>query len=152
MLYNKILVGVDESEDAMETVNKALEFKERKDSEVIIFHSFIHDLAEISPSFSLVRISNPSVSLIIHEDNVNQGKNILKKVEKIFKKVGKEIRTRLIFDIPSEDYILKGVSEENFDLVILGCKGKHSKLKRVFLGTKPNKVINNANCDVLIVR
>lgn len=29
MLYNKILVGVDESEDAMETVNKALEFKER---------------------------------------------------------------------------------------------------------------------------
>ncbi len=42
--------------------------------------------------------------------------------------------------------------EENFDLVILGCRGKHSKLKRTFLGTIPDKVINNAPCDVLIVR
>ncbi|MFX1573662.1 MAG: universal stress protein [Promethearchaeota archaeon] len=151
-MYKKILVGVDESQDAMDAVKKALELEKGENSEIVVFHSVVHNLAEVSPSFSLVGPSNASVSLIIHEDNVNQGKKTLKEVERLFKDANLAVETRLIFDIPPEDYIKNKIEEEKFDLVILGCKGKHSKLKRVLLGTIPTKVINSADCDVLIVR
>lgn len=44
------------------------------------------------------------------------------------------------------------VEEENFDLVVLGDQGQHSKLERIFLGTVAEGIVNNAQCDVLIVR
>ena len=66
--------------------------------------------------------------------------------------MNQKVETRLIYNTMPEDYIKKIVKEEEFDLVILGCKGDHSKLRRTFLGTVPDKVINEAPCDVLIVR
>lgn len=112
----------------------------------------MHNLSEFTPSISFSGASNVSISYLIREDHINKGKKILEEIQKLFNNEGQKVETRLIFDTPPEDYIKKITEEENFDLVILGCKGKHSKLKRTFLGTIPDKVINNAPCDVLIVR
>ncbi|MFX1461367.1 MAG: universal stress protein [Promethearchaeota archaeon] len=147
-----MLVGVDESQDATDAVKKALELKKRDNSNVVVFYSVMHNLSEFTPSISFSGASNVSISYLIHEDHVNKGKKILEEIQKLFNNEGQKVETRLIFDTPPEDYIKKITEEENFDLVILGCKGKHSKLKRTFLGTIPDKVINNAPCDVLIVR
>ncbi len=151
-MYKKILVGIDNSQDAMDALKKALELGKRDNSEIIVFHSVIHHLSEVMPSVSFSGPSNGAVSYLIHEDYVNEGKKVLKEAEVLFANEGQKVQTRLIFDIPPEDYIIKIAEEENFDLVMLGCKGKHSKLKRTILGTIPDKVINNAPCDVLIVR
>jgi nucleotide-binding universal stress UspA family protein len=121
-------------------------------SEVVVFHSVIHHLSEINPTFTLPSSAMNAVSFVIHESYVEEGRDILKKVENIFKEANQTVETRLIFDIMPEDYIKKMVEEEKFDLILLGCKGDHSKLKRTFLGTIPDKVINEAPCDVLIVR
>ncbi|MFW9969711.1 MAG: universal stress protein [Candidatus Odinarchaeota archaeon] len=151
-MYKKILVGIDESQDAMDAVKKALEFGKKDNAEVVVFHSVIHHLTEISPGISLTASGSTSMSLLIQEDYIEIGKKLLKKVEDLFKKNNKKVETRLILDIPPEDYIKNITFEEKFDLVILGCKGKHSKLKQIFLGTIPNRAVNNASCDVLIVR
>ncbi|MFX1572954.1 MAG: universal stress protein [Promethearchaeota archaeon] len=151
-MYKKILVGIDDSQDAMDAVKKALEFKKSENSEVIVFHSVIHHISELIPNLSFTATSTTSVSFSVHEDYINLGRKILKTVKKLFADDNQQVETRLIFDISPENYIIKKVEEENFDLVILGCKGKHSKIKRTFLGTIPNRVINNAACDVLIVR
>ena len=151
-MYKKILVGIDDSQDAMDALKKALELSKRDNSEVVVFHSVIHHLAEVMPTVSFSGPSNGVVSFLIHEDYVNEGKKVLKEAEELFSSEGQKVQTRLIFDIPPEDYIVKITEEENFDLVILGSKGKHSKLKIAILGTIPDKVINNAPCDVLIVR
>ncbi|MFX1456161.1 MAG: universal stress protein [Promethearchaeota archaeon] len=144
-----MLVGVDESQDAMNAVKKALELKKRDNSEVVVFHSVNHHYSEYSPNFSL---TGASISFLIHEDYINIGKEILKKVEELFTNDGQIVETRLIIDVPPESYIKNITEEEDFDLIILGCNGKHSKLRRTFLGTIPNNVINNTSCDVLIVR
>ncbi len=151
-MYNKILVGIDESPESMDAVKKAIELGKKDNSEVIVFHSVIHHLTEISPGISLTPSSGTSMSLLIHEDYINLGKKLLKKVENLFKKNDKKVETRLILDIPPEDFIKKATAEEHFDLVILGFKGKHSKLKQAFLETIPDGTINSATCDVLIVR
>ncbi len=44
------------------------------------------------------------------------------------------------------------MEEENFDLIVLGSKGEHSKLEQIFSGTIAQKVVNDVPCDVLIVR
>ncbi len=136
----------------MNAVEKALDFKKRENSEVVVFHSVMHHIYELIPNITFSGVSKSSISLSIHEDYINLARKTLKEVEKRFKDEDEKVETRLIFDISPEDYIKKVIAEENFDLVILGCKGKHSKLRQVILGTIPDRVINSASCDVLIVR
>jgi len=62
------------------------------------------------------------------------------------------VETRLIEDLSPDEYILNVVNKENFDLVIIGSKGHHSKLKEIFLGTVSTQFSKNTPCDVLIVR
>lgn len=135
----------------MDAVKKALEYTKSNNCKVIAFHSVIHHLNQFIPNFSLSR-PNSIISYEIHEDYINNGKKILEDVENLFIKEGQKVETRLIFDILPEDYIKKITKEENIELVILGCKGKHSKLKRTFIGTIPDKVSNDVGSDVLLVR
>ncbi len=152
-MYKKILVGVDESKDSIDAVKKAIEFQKTHQSEVVVFHSVVHSLSEMAPVFSPLAGGSATISYNIHEDNINLGKRILKDVEDMFSDPNLKVETRLIFDVPPEDYIKKKTIEEGFDLIILGCKGAHSKLARTFIGTIPNSVVNNAtSVDVLIVR
>ena len=44
------------------------------------------------------------------------------------------------------------MKEENFDLVVLGAKGHHSKIKEILLGTVLTKVVKCVQCDILIVK
>jgi len=150
-LYNKILIGLDDSENSKRALKRTMELQKIFNSEIIAFHSVLHHLSEVNPSY-LGGGGSSVISLQIHEDYVNRGRKVLKEAEELFKEEGIDIETRVIYDIPPEDYIEKTVDEEDIDLVVLGCKGRHSKLERVFVGTVPNKVLNTANCDVLVVR
>jgi nucleotide-binding universal stress UspA family protein len=80
------------------------------------------------------------------------GETILDNTEKLFAKDDKLIETRLIEDEDPEDYILRAVEEEGFDLVALGSRGDTSKLKEILMGSVAKKVFNDADCDVLVVR
>jgi nucleotide-binding universal stress UspA family protein len=150
-MYDKILIGLDDSDNSRRAAKRLIELQKKFNSEIIAFHSVLHHLSEINPSY-LGGGGGSVISLQIHEDYVNRGRKVLKEAEELFKESGIDIETRLIYDIPPEDYIEKIVEEENINLVVLGCKGSHSKLKRTFVGTVPDKVVNTAGCDVLIVR
>ena len=80
------------------------------------------------------------------------GTRLLNKTKSMFGESKSSVETRLIENEPPEDYIRRIVEEENFDLVILGSRGQHSKVKKVLLGTVSSKVSKNAPCDVLIVK
>ena len=80
------------------------------------------------------------------------GKEILKETKKIFDRAHISVEPRLIEDEDPEDYIKKTVKEEEFELVILGCNGHHSKSQKSFLGSRSLKILKHAPCDVLIIR
>ncbi len=151
-MYKKILLGMDQSYDALHAAKKAIEFQKRDNSEVVGFHSVLHHLSELNMNHFYPKGSSGAIALTVHNDYIKRGEDILNELKKLFNKSNAKVETRLIFDIPPEDYINKTVEEEGFDLVILGCKGHHSKLSRILLGTIPNKVINNTSSDVLVVR
>lgn len=151
-MYNRILLGIDKSYNATHGTKKAIEFQKRDNCKVVAFHSVLHHLSEINLNPFSQTGTNGEISLSIHNDYIKRGEDILEEVDKLFKESNTKVETRLIFDMTPEDYIKRMVEEEGFDLVILGCKGHHSKLSRALIGTIPNKVINSVSSDVLIVR
>jgi len=83
---------------------------------------------------------------------MNEGKKILSDVENLFKGADLTIETRLIEDVHPEDFIKDMVEKEEFNLVVLGNRGKHKSIRRAVLGSVPTKVMNSVLCDVLVVR
>ena len=151
-MFKKILLGVDRSENSMKAVDKVIEIQKEAGSEVVLFHSFLHHISELRPSFGVNSVPDTSLSYELHNDIVREGTKLLDDIKKKFESKGLKVETRRIFDFGPEYYIEERVKEEGFDLVVLGCGGKHSKLRRTFVGTVPEYVINHVDVDVLIAK
>ncbi|MBY9014166.1 MAG: universal stress protein [Candidatus Lokiarchaeota archaeon] len=151
-MFKKILLGVDGSEDAMKAVNRVLEMTKEDNSEVVLFHSVLHRVKDMKFSLGTNISMGSNLSYEIHRDQVKAANELLKKIKDMFSKEGKNVETRLIYEHGPQYYIEEQVKKEGFDLVVLGCKGEHTKLKRTIIGTVPEYVINHANTDILIVK
>jgi len=151
-MYKKILLGIDSSEDAKDAIDKVIQLQKENNSEVVVFHSVLHRLSELAPALSIGVNPDSTLTYQIHKDRLKEGRKLLEDVKSKFEKENLTIETRLIYDLGPQYYIEKKTEEEGFDLVVLGCKGEHSKLKRTVIGTVPEHVINNAPTDVLIVK
>jgi nucleotide-binding universal stress UspA family protein len=151
-MFKKILLGVDSSENSMKAVDKVIEIQKETNAEVVAFHSVLHHITELKPSFIGTRGPESNLSYEIHTDIIQEGTKLLDDVKAKFEGKGLKIETRRIFDLGPEYYIKDKVKEEGFDLVVLGCGGKHSKLRRTFVGTVPEYVINHVDVDVLIAK
>ena len=151
-MFKKIILGVDKSENSMKAVDKVIEIQKETNSEVVAFHSILHHITELRPTFVGRGVPDTSLSYEIHTDIVKEGTKLLDDIKQKFESKGLKIETRRIFDFGPEYYIEERVKEEGFDLVVLGCGGKHSKLRRTFVGTVPEYVINHVDVDVLIAK
>lgn len=151
-MYKKILIGIDNSEHAMRAVDKAIEFHKSDNSEIVVFHSVMHKFSDITPTFGLAAPISAPLTYEINRGRVNEALALMDKIKKKFEEAEIPVDTRLTYDIGPQYYIVDHVEEEGFDLVILGCGGEHSKLRRTILGTVPEYVLNHANSHVLIVK
>ena len=151
-MYKKILIGIDGSEDAHKALKKVMDFYKEWQSQIVVFHSIEHHMVRpVFPAFGIgYTIPDDSYSVYRREFRKASEKT-LEEAKKIFEKAGIPVETRLVEDEKPEDYANAMVKKENFDLVVLGGKGHHSKIGTL-LGTVSNHVVNNADCDVLIVR
>lgn len=174
-MFEKILVGTDGSENSERALKAADEVRRKWNAKMVVFHSITHKLPEptislstsyptgMDYSFTEPFSYNPKESELVYtinrEDYENiesihesQGRKIIDRAKQALNFEEEQVEYRLVYDKHPEHYIIKQCEEENFDLVVLGCKGKHSKLERTFIGTVSTKVLNEATCDVLIVR
>lgn len=149
-IYNKILFGTDGSHNANNAAEQIVEYQKEWNCEVVIFHSIKHNkyrsTLHTNDNFPQINYRN------IKELRKEVGKEILNETKKIFYKAHLSVETRLIEDERPETYVRKIVTKEDFDLVVLSCKGHHSKLRKIFLGTVSTKILKHTPCDVLIVR
>ena len=154
-MYSKILVALDNSDDAKRAAEKAIEIGKSSNSEVVLFHSIKHSLRNVLPAVT-IPVGLPATQMLgydeLKEAKIFEGKTLLDETKKMFERENIVAESRLIVSENPEDYITRVVEEEGFDLVVLGCKGEHSFAKRVLMGTVPQIALNRASCDVLIVR
>jgi nucleotide-binding universal stress UspA family protein len=165
-IYKKILLAMDSSKDAFNAAEKVLnlvnnnktEETKKQHPKIVAFHSIDHHffgktIPIAVPSGFGAGYNLPAVDYRkLEEEYKDHGRKILNKTKELFEKENIDIETRLITDEKPEEYIDKVVEKENFDLVVLGSKGEHSKLEQIFSGSVAQKVLNDINSDVLIVR
>ncbi|MBD3187947.1 hypothetical protein GF325_14010 [Candidatus Bathyarchaeota archaeon] len=157
-MYNKILLGIDKSENAQRAAKKVIKLQKLTGADVVAFHAAnVHHVPKVMP---VTVPMQPAAGYIATDPSFEarraalkeSGRVILGKTTKLFEEHDIPVETRLITDMDPEEYALEAIEKDEFDLVVIGCKGDHSKLERIFLGTTAQKLVNEAGCDVLIVR
>ncbi|MFW9865338.1 MAG: universal stress protein [Candidatus Thorarchaeota archaeon] len=173
-MYKKILIATDGSNHVNRAASIIIGFHKKWNSKITIFHSIKHMLQKVYPpshgwslpyaSDTYFQIISPSKPILIEEEkdpkitriSVREveeiGENILFSKKSIFEEVGVPAEIRLITEEEPEDYIMKTVKKEKFDLIVVGIKGVHSKLSQIFIGSVAEEVVKKAPCDVLVIR
>ena len=150
IIYKKILLATDGSFHASNAVKQVVEFQKIWDSKVVIIHSIKDNRipSELYPDATVLYSKHTTFEEVYKE----AGKNLLEKTRNMFGKNQELVETRLIENEAPENYITRIVEEENFDLIVIGSRGQHSKIKEALLGTVSTKVAKRATCSVLIVK
>ena len=135
-----ILIAVDGSEFSEKAVRYGCAMGPPLNAEVILLHVVpmlvsatpYHDTVSDQPFLALQKV----------------GEDILAKAKKI---AGEVPVTDLIDHGDPAARIIEIAEERNVDLIIMGSRGL-SGIRRLFTGSISDKVANQANCPVMIVR
>jgi nucleotide-binding universal stress UspA family protein len=149
--YKKILIGIENLEDARKALNKVRDFYETWNSKIVVFHTLEEYMFPISfPIFGWGYALPGAMYGTIRSEYYKAGRTLLEDTKKIFEKAGISIETRLVEDIKPEDYAEDVVLKENFDLVIIAEQQHYSRLESLF-GSVPTHMINEVDTDVLVL-
>jgi nucleotide-binding universal stress UspA family protein len=161
-MFNKILVGVDGSENSTRALQVAADLSHKFDAELIVFHAIPHHyqppMLPIPPFATLSPVPRePQMDPIQLKDfYADAGKAVLKHAEDYLEglEYGSDLKVeyQLEMDVSPEEFAANFASENRVDLIVVGCNGHHSRLRRALVGTVATKIANEAPCQVLVVR
>lgn len=139
-MYNTILLAVDGSENSLRAVKEAVKVAALvKGAEVTLLYVIdhkddendeLHDTASVE--FELAR-----------QGKIQPARDALEK-EEIFYQV------EMIYGIPAQT-IIEFANERNFDMVVIGKRGLN-KMQKLIMGSVSQKVANETDCPVLVVK
>jgi nucleotide-binding universal stress UspA family protein len=139
-MFKKILLAYDGSEGAKLALKKALYLASHCEAELFIL--------------SVGRIPEYAETVSETEEAKEQANRyyakILQSALEMAQEEGVQARTLIRYGKPG-DVIVDVANEIGADLIVLGTR-KHSPLVRRLLGATADKVVDNANCSVLVVR
>lgn len=134
-----ILVPVDGSAPSRRACKIAADLAKKYSSKIV--------LITIVPDTLAVNIDH---KIDIISQNLAQGEKMLQNFTGEFKDVEGEVVTKcLVGDIAAE--IIASANREGADLIVMGSRGMGA-FSRTFLGSISNKVVNNTDTSVLIVK
>jgi len=161
-MYKKVLFATDGSEQSLKAARKLVDAAQIwQGATITIFHAENHHLPPASiPLPFAFQMTNPNYEyripdkdyMLIRENFRKFGEKILQETKKIFDDAKVPVSTELVIDESPASYAKRAVKEQKFDLVVVGARGHHSKLREVFLGSVCEEIMNQVDCDVLLVR
>ena len=140
MMYKKILVPTDGSEFAKKAQKHALFLSKMSGAELIAVsvteNNFVNGLPLDDEVYQLNQILKER-----SEENLKEFDELNEDDLKI---------THIVREGSPAKVILEVASEEAVDLIVMGSSGK-SGFDRFIMGSVADKVVNSANCAVLVV-
>lgn len=139
-MFSNIMVAVDSSKNAEKAYCEAI------------------TLAKLSgaglTALSVVQLPEYTATVGEVEEAKNEGmifySRILNNVVEIGRAQGVKVNTKILVGHPAET-ITKFAAQERYDLLIMGHQGA-SGIKGFLMGSVSGKVLQHANCSVLIIR
>ena len=140
-MYNHILLGVDGSENALHAAKTAGDLARNMKSKIL----------RIVVAFDPVPpyLGDPNLEAAITARMV-EAEKILKRAIDAVGEIPGEVHTELLEGSPAEA-ILNVANTRKSDLIVMGSRGL-GRLTGLLLGSQSQKVVQHANCPVLIVR
>ena len=148
MVYHRILLPTDGSENAKRAGKHAIWIADASGADIIV-------LNVIEPYYPQIS-ALPNFSEVVFDELREEGKNAVESFKQDLELnqcngICKNIRlTTKINEGKAYLEILKTIKKENIDLVVIGASGRHG-LDRFLLGSVTERVVREANVPVLVV-
>lgn len=145
MMYHKILLPLDgsrHSERALQEVIKICQGQE-KEYHVTLFHV----VPALTPGvYEFMQNTDIDVDGVIRR----QGEEVLAKASDALKAAGIPFYMDVKIGDPAQEIYIQS-KYENYDLIVMGSRGMGT-FKELMLGSVSHKVLQHAECPVLIVK
>jgi nucleotide-binding universal stress UspA family protein len=159
MQYNKILLATDGSEGSIKAAKKLVELETVNPSgaSIEIFHTEnYHFGAEFAVLPVEILYTNTFVPTPKYQEEREKlrkfGEKVLEETKNVFDKAGIDVKTTLVENKSPEEYVKERIKKDQIDLVVIGAKGHHWKIRQALMGSTCTNIMNDADCDVLIVK
>ena len=147
-MFKKILVAIDGSNLAYESLGYALDLAKKYSAKVMVL-----TVVEMPSNSVLAQgaVFTPISSQSHLEKLENYHKEILREAAKRAEKTSPQINftTKLVEGRPA-DKIIETAKLESFDLIVMGSRGLGG-VKEFFLGSVSDRVADESPCPVLII-
>lgn len=138
-VYKNILVAVDGSEQAENALKEAVETTKRNNGHLVILTT-----VDTAPMLADAHASN-----YIAETSKNYLNSIILQAELELPE-GFDYETVKLEDNP-KTAIVKYAEDNDIDLIMIGATGK-GRIERALIGSTTAFVVNNAPCNVMVVK
>jgi nucleotide-binding universal stress UspA family protein len=143
--YERIVVGVDFSEESEHALRHAIAIARRTGAEVVIAHAeTLHDLTEAADENVAAGFAE-----IAHEINT-EAQSALAKLRERFEGQGVEL-SHILVDGFADSALAAAVEDLDAQLLVVGTHGR-TGLRRLLLGSVSEKVVRTVHRDVLVAR
>ncbi len=143
----KILVPIDGSEYSLHAAQYATTIARNEKAQLFCIHVVT---PRIPYGYATPATSSTKSRYYDHiKIRLNHGLNVrnMAKDEGIF-----DIKTEIFVDVKSIiESIIEYATQRNIDLIVIGTRGR-TGLKRFFMGSVANGVVQHARCSVLVIR
>lgn len=160
-MYKRILVGWDGSKQSIKALETAVKLAEQNGSDLFVFHAIRHHyhvpFLTIAPSMVNRELYEYYMNdEQLHESLITAGNDTLDNAKNYVQNMNVKLHGDLDFhlemNLPPAEYARYFAEENDIDLIVVGCKGHHSRTRRALMGTVATKLLNEAPCQVLIVK
>jgi len=147
----KILVPVDGSERSINAVEFAVDLATKYDSEIRLVHVIPNSIWRYCMATDEEEdLIPPHIIKNTIKEMEEEGERLLSSVLTSVKGAGIEAHAQLDHGYPAKK-ILQIAKEENFDLIVMGSRGRGT-ITRLFFGSISDEVIRKAPCPILLVK
>lgn len=143
LLYSKVLVPVDGSENSNRALKHALSLSSKLKSKLTILH-----VSEVPP---FVYVQSQKLVDSVMTSLEKEAKNILDVAQNQANEFDVEYETVLLKGDNIASVIIDYNKKNDFDIIVVGSRGQ-GKLKTTLLGSVSNNVLHHSKNPVLIIK
>ncbi len=148
----KVLMLADGSDNSVKALREAAKLLEASKPKVTLLTVMEEPLM---PSFWSDGMMAPEMMIPapsgLSEDLLKVGEEILRRGQEILEKKGLSAEGKVAFGHPATE-ILHEARHGDYDLIVLGGKGRSDSLSDFLIGSVSSRVTAHAPCSVLIIR
>lgn len=145
--YKKILVGIDGSEQAKNALDRAINLAQALNA-TLLLATVVDDRAL---AMAMSNTGNYVMTPNMRDDLMAHAKETMANYVATAKEAGVKFEAKILIGDHKLELAKDIPDAEGIDAIVIGATGL-TRVERVFIGSTASYIMNNATCDVIIVK